>query len=267
MRKMDKDGLFLCTFQGNIFVKSLEASSTSSEIFIRRFMYSRVSNEFDTLGILDDTISLEDAFILINEEYTISYYGKVKYNEEVLFWIGYIYRYFAYTYELTSRNVYKIIKPKELNELYYVYHTFDPSVAISRILEEKGISFDYKNQNEKLLEMLKERKYEIEMELKEINEFYFEINYDEEVVGNINLSELDDKSFDLNIKLNDKYESKEFLKILIQKLFKELGLKIKDKSIIFKIESNNNKKIDLFETFGFSYLKEDENYVFLVRKV
>ena len=46
------------------------------------------------------------------------------------------------TYEFTSARVYKIIKPKELRELFLPYHTLDPSQAIERILEAKGLLLD-----------------------------------------------------------------------------------------------------------------------------
>ena len=56
-----------------------------------------------------------------------------------MFWIGYIYRYFSYTYQKTSKQVYKIIKPKELRGLFLPYHTMDPAQAIERILEAIGL--------------------------------------------------------------------------------------------------------------------------------
>ena len=68
--------------------------------------------------------------------------GTVKYTHNEMYWIGYIYRYFAITYEFTSARVYKIIKPKELRELFLPYHTLDPSQAIERILEAKGLLLD-----------------------------------------------------------------------------------------------------------------------------
>ena len=42
----------------------------------------------------------------------------------------------------TSARVYKIIKPKELRELFLPYHTLAPSQAIERILEAKGLLLD-----------------------------------------------------------------------------------------------------------------------------
>ncbi len=43
---------------------------------------------------------------------------------------------------MTSVQVYKIVKPKELRELFLAYHTLDPSQAIERILEAKGLALD-----------------------------------------------------------------------------------------------------------------------------
>ena len=59
-----------------------------------------------------------------------------------MYWIGYIYRYFAIICELTSVQVYKIIKPKELRGLFLPYHTMDPSQAVERILEAKEMPMD-----------------------------------------------------------------------------------------------------------------------------
>ena len=40
---MDKDGLLLCDLQGNAFELSIQLTATSSEIFMRRFMNSKVA--------------------------------------------------------------------------------------------------------------------------------------------------------------------------------------------------------------------------------
>jgi len=172
MKKIDKDGLSLCNLQGNVFVYSLENTLCSSEIFMRRFMNSNISNEFDSLSILDDSLTIVDIVEQIEEEFGKTNYGKIKYEKEVMFWIGYIYRYFSYTYDLSSKYVYKLIKPKELSELYYVYHTFDVSVAIERILEEKNISFNQDNQNNRLLKMLRKMHYDREITLEKMTTEY-----------------------------------------------------------------------------------------------
>lgn len=148
MRKFDKDGLILCEMQGQVFEMSIETTSTSSEIFIRRFMQSIIAKSLDSGDILQTNIQPKDIFERIVEQY-----GSVKYSPNEMYWIGYMYRYFSYTYEKSSSQVYKIIKPKELRELFFAYHTMDPSQAIERILEAKGYPI---NEEEEL-----KRQYEI----------------------------------------------------------------------------------------------------------
>ena len=137
MKKISKDGLLLCKLQAEVFENSIEKMDTSSEIFIRRFMKSEIAKRFDNESVLESNIQANDVLELINEEYGISNYGSVKYTRNEIYWIGYIYRYFAFTYEMTSAQVYK-----ELRGLFLPYHTMDPAQAIERILEAKGMIVD-----------------------------------------------------------------------------------------------------------------------------
>ena len=142
MRKISNDGLLLCKLQAETFEKSIDKMDTSSEIFIRRFMKSEIAKRFDNESVLESNIQANDILELINEEYGISNYGSVKYTRNEIYWIGYIYRYFASTYEMSSAQVYKIVKPKELRGLFLPYHTMDPAQAIERILEAKNMIVD-----------------------------------------------------------------------------------------------------------------------------
>ena len=72
-----------------------------------------------------------------------------------MYWIGYIYRYFSFTYDLSSSQVYKIIKPKELRGLFLPYHTMDPYQAIERILEAKGMFIDEETELQRQYEIFK----------------------------------------------------------------------------------------------------------------
>ena len=153
MKKISKDGLLLCELQAETFENSIDKIESSSEIFIRRFMKSEIAKRFDNESVLESNIQANDVLELVIEQYGASNYGSVKYTRNEIYWIGYIYRYFAFTYELTSAQVYKIIKPKELRGVYLPYHTMDPVQAIERILEAKGILMD---ENEEL-----NRQYEI----------------------------------------------------------------------------------------------------------
>ena len=105
-------------------------------------MQSIIAKSLDSGDILQTNIQPKDIFERIVEQYGESKYGSVKYSPNEMYWIGYMYRYFSYTYEKSSSQVYKIIKPKELRELFLPYHTLDPSQAIERILEAKGLLLD-----------------------------------------------------------------------------------------------------------------------------
>ena len=52
-------------------------------------------------------------------------------------------------------QVYKIVKPKELKGLFLQYHTMDPSQAIERIMEAKGLITDEKMELERQYEIFK----------------------------------------------------------------------------------------------------------------
>ncbi len=142
MKKINKDGLLLCELQATAFENSADKIDSSSEIFIRRFMKSKIAKRLDDESVLESNIQVNDILQLVDEEYGVSNYGSIKYTRNELYWIGYVYRYFAITYELTSAQVYKIVKPKELRSLFLPYHTMDPSQAIERILEAKGLLLD-----------------------------------------------------------------------------------------------------------------------------
>ena len=155
MRKIDKDGLLLCDIQAKAFELSIKMQGTSSEIFIRRFMNSEAAKKLDNGTVLQTNIQAKDLLELVDEEYGKSNYGSVKYTPNEIYWIGYIYRYFAYTYEKTSVQVYKIVKPKELRGLFLPYHTMDPAQAIDRILEAKGLTTDSEDEEKRQYEIYK----------------------------------------------------------------------------------------------------------------
>jgi hypothetical protein len=142
MKKIDKDGLLLCELQANAFEMSIKTAGTSSEIFVRRFMNSQIAKIMDMGAVLQTNIQPQDILDRIEEQYGASEYGSVKYTRNEMYWIGYLYRYFVYTYGMSSVQAYKIVKPKELRELFLPYHTMDPAQAIERILEAKNLLLD-----------------------------------------------------------------------------------------------------------------------------
>ena len=140
MKNIDKDGLLLCELQAKTFELSVDKTEASSAVFIRRFMNSTAAKLLDGGTVLAMNLQPADLLDMVEEQYGFSKYGSEKYSHDEMYWIGYIYRYYAYTYEQPSAGVYRIVKPKELRGLFLPYHTLDPSQAIERILEAKGLS-------------------------------------------------------------------------------------------------------------------------------
>lgn len=302
MKKMDKDGLLLCKLQGDIFENSLNYVKTSSEIFIRRFMNSNIVKEMDSLAFLDDTLSVNDVYDLIELEYGESNYGKVKYHTEALFWIGYIYRYFAYTYELSSRQVYKIIKPKELNELYYPYHTLDCEQAIERILEAKEISFDQEEQNTKLLKLIRKKAYENGIVLKPITTQYdmqsfqsykvsdssyssnqsnryveqihskrnisLSIIYKSDVIGEIQFKNIENNCAVLDVHItDDTYKEKDIEPIILTKALDYGKHSLLFHRVFVDASKSDKRKIQVFKKNGFTYKDENDDSIYLYKNI
>ncbi len=138
MKNMDEAGLKCCKAQADLFVASLKLTECSSAVFLRRFMSSSVAKRMDDGSFLFESSTEESMISELDEEFGKTSYGTVKYTENELYWMGYLYRYWCYTYEKTSKQVYRIIKPPELRALFFPYHSLDNSAAIERILEAKN---------------------------------------------------------------------------------------------------------------------------------
>ena len=156
MKQFDRDGKIICIYQAKLFEQSVTKLNTSSAIFVRRFMYSEVATEFDSLAFLDGTESLNNIFERLDEEYGPSTYGSVKYNKAIMYWCGYLYRYFCYCYEISTREAFKYLPFKYVASTYISYHTLSIPNAIERLLEVKGISFSEEAMIKKGMEILRQ---------------------------------------------------------------------------------------------------------------
>lgn len=135
MRDMDSLGLKMCSYQAVLFERSIEITDCSSRIFIRRFMNSKLARRMDRIGFMYDSLDVSDAIREVEEQYGVSAYGVEKFTVEEMHWIGYIYRYWSYIAEKSSKEIYKIMKPEALRKLYFPYHSLDPIQAIERMME------------------------------------------------------------------------------------------------------------------------------------
>ena len=153
MKRFDHEGLLLAEYQWKIFEKSVDLDY-STPIFIRRFFHSDFLNKMDNYPNLL-SLDVVEAIDSINEQFGNSNYGKEKYSKSAMFWIGYFYRYVSYTREQSTRFVMKIFPYKQLNKLYYVYHTQDLEWCISNLLELNGLTEDFVDNNYRLKAIIK----------------------------------------------------------------------------------------------------------------
>lgn len=60
VKKINKDGLLLCELQAAAFENSIDKMDSSSEIFIRRFMRSKIAKNLDNESVLECNIQAKD---------------------------------------------------------------------------------------------------------------------------------------------------------------------------------------------------------------
>ena len=154
MKEFDHNGLMLAEYQGKLFEKSAELDCSSS-IFIRRFLHSELLNDLDNSKSI--SYDINEGIKSILEQFGDSSYGKEKYSKAALFWIGYMYRYIAYTREQETSYIMKLFNHKQMNNVYYSYHTQDPEWCIKSLLNLNGMPEYTFDKNSRLKSIIKEK--------------------------------------------------------------------------------------------------------------
>ncbi len=155
MKTIDREGKRLCEFQAELFEKTVTRLEMSSEIFVRRYMNSKIVRELDSGSFLEGSMGIDDIYEEMDRQYGPSSYGSRKYHRDVMYWTGYLYRYFCYCYEASSRQAYKMMPFKYVASSYEPYHTLDIPQAIERLLESRGISFSEEETNRRGVSILR----------------------------------------------------------------------------------------------------------------
>ena len=128
---MDSIRLKLCDIQGRMFERS---TAYASEDFIRDFMNSEVAEHLDSPYNKLQWMGEEYLIDELKDEKKLDTDGE-KYSPEVLYWIGYLYRYWACTRGEKSKRIYRQAPAKTMKRNYMAFHTFDPEVAIDNLIE------------------------------------------------------------------------------------------------------------------------------------
>ena len=146
---MNKDVVFMCEMQADFFSLANQKLPCSSPFFIARFMNSETTKELDNMDDYYNFISPQNLLVKMKCEYpSLKKEGKIKYPDDVMHWIGYVYRAWVTLKKRSSYKVYKIIDAEEMASLYNAFHTYSIDYCVERLeelaLERKGpIKSDY----------------------------------------------------------------------------------------------------------------------------
>ena len=131
---MNEIELKLCDIQGRLFELSVD-NNLDSMSFVKKFMLSETAKDLDSeynrmqwAGeeyLLEEVTSKED--INQNNAEVVS--------KEIMYWIGYIYRYWHYYTGETSKVIYRIADAERMRNCWLGFHTLDNEMAIDRLKE------------------------------------------------------------------------------------------------------------------------------------
>ena len=132
---MNELQLKLCDIQGRLFELSAEKKYNSAA-FIKAFMISDTAKELDSkynrMQWAGEEYLLEEVASVAGESLTRN--GEI-FSADVLYWIGYIYRYWHYYNGEDSAKIYKQAPAQTMERNYMIFHTMDPVLAIEDLKE------------------------------------------------------------------------------------------------------------------------------------
>lgn len=129
----DSIELTMCDMQGKLFELSAK-EGYASESFIKGFMMSDAAADLDKP--FNHMQWAGEGYIIskFQEENAPSKNGAI-YDNETLYWTGYIYRYWHFYTKELSKDIYKQAPAALMRAMYLMYHTMSPEMAIDRLKE------------------------------------------------------------------------------------------------------------------------------------
>lgn len=134
---MDALQLQLCDIQGRLFILSVQSGINSTE-FIKVFMKSATAKALDStynrMQWAGEEYLLEEVCDEAGEIF--DKLGEV-YAEDLIYWIGYIYRYWHYMTGESSKEIYKQAPVKVMKKNYERFYMMTPEEVVE-ILKENN---------------------------------------------------------------------------------------------------------------------------------
>ena len=134
---MDSLSLKICDIQGRLFELSSK-QGLDSERFVSVFMNSEVAKgldaRFNRMQWAGEEYLLEE--LQDENDFTSASADRVI-ASEVMYWMGYVYRYWHYYTKESSVKIYRTANFKTMRRNYMMFHTMDPELAIEKLMEIK----------------------------------------------------------------------------------------------------------------------------------
>lgn len=132
---MDSIELKLCDIQGRLFELFVQSGYNAAEL-VRVFMTGSLAENLDApynrMQWVGEEYLLEELLSENSKKVTSS---KEIENKEVLFWIGYLYRYWHYYTKESSKQIFRQAPFETMKTNYLMFHTMAPEIAIDDLKE------------------------------------------------------------------------------------------------------------------------------------
>ena len=125
--------LKLCDIQGRLFELSGE-KGYDSVTFIKAFMTSEVAKGLDSKFNRMQWAGEEYLLAELADTAELTVGGTV-YDKEVLYWSGYLYRFWHFTTNENSKEIYKQASAETMRRNWLIFHTLAPEAAIEDLKE------------------------------------------------------------------------------------------------------------------------------------
>lgn len=132
---MNELQLKMCDIQGRLFELSADKEYGSAN-FVKIFMNSEVAKALDStynrMQWAGEEYLLEEIATAAGEKMEKT--GEV-YSKDILYWIGYLYRFWHYYTNEDSAKIYKQAPVGTMKRNYMMFHTMAPELAVENLKE------------------------------------------------------------------------------------------------------------------------------------
>lgn len=132
---MDALNLKLCDIQGRLFELFVD-TEYDVESLVKTFMNSELSknldSEYNRMQWMGEEYLLEELIATSKDKLSLK---RKTYSKDLLFWIGYVYRYWHFHTKEESNKIYKQAPFETMRVNYLMFHTMDVEMAIDDLKE------------------------------------------------------------------------------------------------------------------------------------